>query len=146
MRGFDLSHLQAMNKGTIMSTAKTVLITGVSSGIGRATALKFAEAGCRVYGTVRNLATAPAIAGVTLIEMDVRDEASIAHAIETIITQAKCLDVLVNSAGVTLLGATEETSISDAQTLFDTNLFGLLRTIKAVLPHMRSSDPAASSM
>ena len=52
--------------------------------------------------------------------------------------QAKRIDVLVNSAGVTLLGAAEETSISEAQTLFDTNLFGILRTIKAVLPHMRA--------
>lgn len=120
-----------------MPNPKVVLVTGVSSGIGHATALAFAKRGCRVYGTVRNLATAQALPGVTLIEMDVRDEASIARGIETIITQAKRLDVLVNSAGVTLLGATEETSISEAQTLFDTNLFGLLRTIKAVLPHMR---------
>lgn len=120
-----------------MSTSKIVLITGVSSGIGRATALKLAEAGCRVYGTVRNPAKAQAIAGVTLIEMDVRDEASIARGIETVIAQDGRIDVLVNSAGGTLLGATEETSILEAQALFDTNLFGLLRTIKAVLPHMR---------
>lgn len=53
---------------------KIVLVTGVSSGIGRATALKFAECGCRVYGTVRNLAKAQSLPGVTLIEMDVRDE------------------------------------------------------------------------
>ncbi|MDR6953856.1 NAD(P)-dependent dehydrogenase (short-subunit alcohol dehydrogenase family) [Ancylobacter sp. 3268] len=122
-----------------MSTAKIVLITGVSSGIGRATALKFAEAGCRVYGTVRNLTKAQALPGVTLVEMDVRDETSIDRGIQTIIAQDKRIDVLVNSAGVTLLGATEETSIDEAQTLFDTNLFGLLRMIKAVLPHMREA-------
>lgn len=120
-----------------MSTTKITLVTGVSSGIGRATALKFAEAGSSVYGTVRNLATVQSLPGVTLLEMDVRGEASVAHAIETIIKRDKRIDVLVNSAGVTLLGATEETSIAEAQTLFDTNLFGLLRTIKAVLPHMR---------
>lgn len=120
-----------------MSTTQTILITGVSSGIGRATALKFAERGCRVYGTVRNVAKAQAIPGVTLIEMDVRNEASIERGIQTIIAQDGRVDVLVNSAGGTLLGAAEETSISEAQTLFDTNLFGLLRTIKAVLPHMR---------
>ena len=120
-----------------MSTSKVVLVTGVSSGIGRATALKFAEAGCRVYGAVRNLAKAQAIAGVTLIEMDVRNEDSIEHSILNIMAQDGRVDVLVNSAGVTLLGATEETSIFEAQTLFDTNLFGLLRTIQAVLPHMR---------
>lgn len=120
-----------------MSTTQTILITGVSSGIGRATALKFAEPGCRVYGTVRNVAKAQAIAGVTLIEMDIRDEASISRGIQTIITQDKRIDVLVNSAGVTLLGAAEETSIAEAETLFDTNLFGILRMVKAVLPHMR---------
>ncbi|MDR5172989.1 oxidoreductase [Methylobacillus flagellatus] len=120
-----------------MSTSKVVLVTGVSSGIGRATALKFAEAGCSVYGTVRNLAKAQAIAGVTLIEMDVRNEDSIERSILNIIAQDGRIDVLINSAGVTLLGATEETSIFEAQTLFDTNLFGLLRTIQAVLPHMR---------
>lgn len=120
-----------------MSHSKVVVVTGVSSGIGRATAMKFARQGCRVFGTVRNMAKAQAVPGVALIELDVRDEASIARGIQTIIAQAKRIDVLVNSAGVTLLGATEETSIAEAQTLFDTNLFGLLRTIKAVLPHMR---------
>lgn len=120
-----------------MSNSKVVLITGVSSGIGRSTAMKFATQGCRVFGTVRNMGNAQAIPGVALIEMDIRDEASIERSIQAVIAQAKRIDVLVNSAGVTLLGATEETSIAEAQTLFDTNLFGLLRTIKAVLPHMR---------
>lgn len=120
-----------------MTHQTVVLITGVSSGIGRVTAGKFAEQGCRVFGTVRNTAKAQAILGVTLIEMDIRDDASIARGIQTIIQQAQRIDVLVNSAGMTLLGAAEETSIAEAQTLFDTNLFGLLRVIKAVLPHMR---------
>ena len=120
-----------------MSKSKVVVITGVSSGIGRATAEKFAKQGCQVFGTVRNTAKAQAIPGVALIEMDIRDEVSVQRGIQTIIAQAKRIDVLVNSAGVTLLGATEETSIAEARTLFDTNLLGLLRTIKAVLPHMR---------
>ena len=120
-----------------MSHAKVVLITGVSSGIGRAAAAKFAKQDCRVFGTVRDKASAQSIPDVALIEMDIRDEASIERAIQSIIAQAGRIDVLVNSAGVTLLGATEETSIAEAQTLFDTNLFGLLRTTKAVLPHMR---------
>lgn len=120
-----------------MSNSKVVVVTGVSSGIGRAAAMKFAKQGCRVFGTVRNTAKAQAISGVTLIEMDIRDEASIERGIQTVIAQAERIDVLVNSAGVTLLGAAEETSIAEAQTLFDSNLFGLLRTTKAVLPHMR---------
>ena len=120
-----------------MPNSKVVVITGVSSGIGRAAAVKFIEQGCRVFGTVRNTAKAQAIPGVVLIEMDIRDVASFERGIQAIIAQAKRIDVLVNSAGVTLLGATEETSIAEAKELFDTNLFGLLRTTKAVLPHMR---------
>lgn len=120
-----------------MSNSKVVVITGVSSGIGRVTAEKFAKRGCRVFGTVRNTAKAQSIPGVVRVEMDVRDEASVQRGIQSIITQAKRIDVLVNSAGVTLLGATEETSIAEAQSLFDTNVFGALRTAQAVLPHMR---------
>jgi NAD(P)-dependent dehydrogenase (short-subunit alcohol dehydrogenase family) len=120
-----------------MSNSEVVVITGVSSGIGRAAAVKFAKRGCRVFGTVRNTAKAQSIPGVVLVEMDIRDEASVQHGIRTIIAQAGRIDVLVNSAGVTLLGATEETSIPEAQSLFDTNVFGILRTTQAVLPHMR---------
>ncbi|CCF96064.1 short-chain dehydrogenase/reductase [Ralstonia solanacearum K60] len=121
-----------------MFNSNVVVITGVSSGIGRAAAAKFALRGCRVFGTVRNLAKAQPLPGVELVEMDIRDEASVQQGIETIIAQAKRIDVLVNSAGVALLGATEETSVAEAQTLFDTNLFGVLRTMQAVLPHMRA--------
>lgn len=121
-----------------MKKPQVVVITGVSSGIGRAAAEKLVARGCRVFGTVRNTAKAQAIAGVTLIEMDIRDEASVQRGFQIIIDQARRIDVLVNSAGMTLLGAAEETSIAEAQALFDTNLFGLLRTIKAVLPHMRA--------
>ncbi|WP_429496105.1 oxidoreductase [Paraburkholderia youngii] len=121
-----------------MSNSKVVVVTGVSSGIGRATAQKFASRGCRVFGTVRNATTAQSIPGVVLVEMDVRNDASVQRAIQSVIAEATRIDVLVNSAGVTLLGATEETSIAEAQSLFDTNVFGILRTTQAVLPHMRS--------
>lgn len=120
-----------------MSNPKVVVITGVSSGIGRVTAEMFAKRGCRVFGTVRSTTKAQAIPGVVLVEMDIRDDASVQRGIQTIIAQAKRVDVLVNSAGVTLLGSTEETSIAEAQSLFDTNVFGILRTAQAVLPHMR---------
>lgn len=120
-----------------MSNPKVVVVTGVSSGIGRATAEKFAKRGCRVFGTVRNAAKAKPLSGVALIEMDIRDEASVQKGIQTVIAQATRIDVLVNSAGVTLLGSTEETSLAEAQSLFDTNVLGILRTTQAVLPHMR---------
>ncbi|MBA5689880.1 oxidoreductase [Rugamonas apoptosis] len=121
-----------------MSNSKVVVVTGVSSGIGRAAALAFAKRGCRVFGTVRNLAHAQPIPGIELIEMDIRDQESVQRGIQAIMAWGKRIDVLVNSAGVTLLGATEETSVAEGQALFDTNLFGMLRTIQAVLPHMRA--------
>ncbi|MDC7827457.1 oxidoreductase [Pseudomonas sp. BLCC-B13] len=120
-----------------MSNSSVVVITGVSSGIGRATAERFAKRGYRVFGSVRNRATAQAIPGVELVEMDVCDETSIRRGIDHIIAQAGRIDVLVNNAGRMMLGATEETSIAEAQSLFDTNVLGILRTTQAVLPYMR---------
>lgn len=121
-----------------MTNPKVVVITGVSSGIGRVAAGQFAERGCRVFGTVRSTANAQAIPGVAMIEMDICDESSVKQGIRTVIATAGRIDVLVNSAGVTLLGAAEATSIAEAAALFDTNLFGVLRTSQAVLPHMRA--------
>lgn len=120
-----------------MSTSKVVFVTGVTSGIGRASAVQFAQRGCKVFGSVRDLKKADAIPGVELVEMDVRDAASVQRAVDTIIGKARRIDVLVNSAGGTMLGAVEETSVAEAQALFDTNVFGILRTTQAVLPHMR---------
>lgn len=70
--------------------------------------------------------------------MDVREEDSVRRGIAAIIARAGRIDVLINNAGGTLLGALEETSVGEARSLFDTNVFGLLRTIQAVLPHMRA--------
>jgi NAD(P)-dependent dehydrogenase (short-subunit alcohol dehydrogenase family) len=121
-----------------MSKSSVVVVTGVSSGIGRTTAERFAKSGCQVFGTVRNIAKSKPLTAVELVEMDVRDEASVKRAIQSIIDKAKRIDVLVNNAGVTLLGSVEETSVAEAQSLFDTNVFGILRTTQAVLPHMRA--------
>ncbi len=121
-----------------MSNSPVVVITGVSSGIGRATAQRFAKRGCRVFGTVRSIANASPLAGVELVEMDVRDEASVRLGIQSIIDQAKRIDVLVNNAGTSLIGAVEETTSTEAASLFDTNVFSILRTVQAVLPHMRA--------
>lgn len=123
-----------------MKDINVVVITGVSSGIGRAAAVKFAERGCRVFGTVRNLDRAQTVPGVSLVEMDIRDDVSVQQGIQSIVAQVNKIDVLVNSAGVTLLGAMEETSIEEAQSLFETNLFGVLRTTRAVLPYMREKS------
>jgi NAD(P)-dependent dehydrogenase (short-subunit alcohol dehydrogenase family) len=121
-----------------MSKSTVVVVTGVSSGIGRVTAEKFSAQGYRVFGTVRSIAKTQPLPGVQLVEMDTRDDASVQRGIQSIIDQAVCIDVLVNNAGVSLVGAVEETSISEAASIFDTNVLGILRTAKAVLPHMRS--------
>jgi len=120
-----------------MNTPPVVLITGVSSGIGLVTAKKFAARASRVFGTVRKLATATPIAGVELVEMDVRHDASVLAGVQRVVERAGRVDVLVNNAGFNLLGAVEETSPAEAAALFDTNVLGTLRVSQAVLPHMR---------
>lgn len=121
-----------------MSHSKVVVITGVSSGIGRVAAAKFAKQGCQVFGSVRNLAKATPLPGVELIEMDIRDDASVQRGIQWVIDRAKRIDVLVNNAGGTMLGGAEETSIAEAAWMFDINVLGILRTSQTVLPHMRA--------
>ena len=119
---------------------KVVIVTGVSSGIGRVAAEKFAQRECHVFGTVRSIAKAQPIPGVKFVEMDVRDDASVQQGIQSVTDQANRIDVLVNNAGMMMLGAVEETSLTEAASLFDTNVFGILRTTKAVLPSMRAQN------
>lgn len=121
-----------------MSNPSVVIVTGVSSGIGRVAAEKFAQRGCQVFGTVRSIAKAQAIPGVKFVEMDVRDETSVQKGIQSIVEQAKQIDVLVNNAGFLLTGSVEETSLTEAASLIDTNVLGILRVTQAVLPHMRA--------
>ncbi|WP_192457537.1 oxidoreductase [Musicola keenii] len=121
-----------------MSEQKVVVVTGVSSGIGRAVAQKFASQGCVVFGTVRNINTANALPGVELIEMDVRDDDAVQRGFQSIIERTQRIDVLVNNAGTSLVGAVEETSTAEAAALFETNVFSILRTVQAVLPLMRA--------
>lgn len=117
---------------------KIVLVTGVSSGIGRASARALADADCIVYGSVRDLEHAEPIKGVTLVQLDVREQSSVDHAIAAIVAREGRIDVLVNNAGQNLVGSVEETGILEVQSLFDTNVLGVIRTIRAVLPHMRA--------
>ncbi|WP_226860695.1 oxidoreductase [Dickeya dianthicola] len=121
-----------------MPKSSVVVVTGVSSGIGRAVAEKFAGQGCVVFGTVRNIDAANPLPGVEFVEMDVRDDDAVQRGIQSIVERAQRIDVLINNAGTSLIGAVEETSTAEAATLFDTNVFSILRTIQAVLPHMRA--------
>jgi len=121
-----------------MSRSTVVVVTGVSSGIGRKTAAAFAKRGCQVFGTVRTISTVSPLPGVQFVEMDVSDERSVQRGIQSVIEQTKRIDVLVNNAGVGMVGSAEETSIDEAKWMFETNVFGILRTCQAVLPHMRA--------
>jgi NADP-dependent 3-hydroxy acid dehydrogenase YdfG len=116
---------------------RVVLLTGASSGIGQATAELLAARGHRVFGGARSASTTRLLAGVEPVTLDVRDEGSVKACVEDVRSRADRIDVLINNAGMNLVGAVEETSIGQAQALFDTNVIGVLRMIQAVLPGMR---------
>lgn len=115
-----------------------VLITGASSGIGRAVARAFAAKGFEVFGTSRNPQRTEPIPGVELVALDVTDQESVAAAVSTVIQRAGRIDILVNNAGFGVIGAAEESSVAQARQLFDTNFFGLIRVTNEVLPHLRA--------
>jgi NAD(P)-dependent dehydrogenase (short-subunit alcohol dehydrogenase family) len=127
-----------MRRKTIVSKANrgVALVTGASSGIGRATAEALRDAGYRVFGTSRK-AVPERSDGITMLTCDVSQDASVAKLIDEVLSKAGRIDLLVNNAGIGLLGGAEESSISQAQALFDVNLFGVLRVTNAVLPTMR---------
>jgi len=120
-----------------MTTSPVALVTGATSGIGQAAALALADAGFEVIGTGRNTARTVAHDGVTLLDLDVSDDASVSSAVQRVIDRFGRIDVLVNNAGIGSAGAAEESSIAQAQRVFDINVFGVMRMTKAVLPHMR---------
>ncbi|OAI11496.1 short-chain dehydrogenase/reductase [Methylomonas koyamae] len=112
------------------------LITGTSSGIGLVTAKVLQKAGYRVFGTSRRAVASTD--GITMLSCDVTDEASVNNTVAEVLKQAGRIDLLVNNAGVGLLGAAEESSTAQAQALFDVNVFGITRVTNAVLPTMRN--------
>ena len=116
----------------------TALVTGVSSGIGRATAQALKAEGYRVFGTSRQAATGDEVEGIELVRLDVGDEQSVLQAVDVVLAKTGRIDLLVNNAGYGVMGAAEESSIEQAEAIFDTNLFGVIRMIKAVLPTMRT--------
>jgi short-subunit dehydrogenase len=116
---------------------KVAIVTGAATGIGHASAKALREAGFRVFGTSRR-AVAGITDGITMIPCDVTDDALVKAAVDKVLDATGRIDVLVNNAGTGLLAGAEESSVSQAQTLFDVNLFGVVRTTNAVLPIMRN--------
>jgi NAD(P)-dependent dehydrogenase (short-subunit alcohol dehydrogenase family) len=122
-----------------------VLVTGTSTGIGFATALELGRAGHTVYATMRNPARAPQLGEVVAKEklpvkvrvMDVDSDSSVSDAVKAIHAEGGQVDVLVNNAGTATFGAVEELPMENFRAIMETNYFGALRCIKAVLPEMR---------
>lgn len=119
--------------------SKVVLITGGSSGIGKAIGEFLFHKGFTVYGTSRNPEKVTNSL-FPLIALDVRNSESIVHAVEKVISISKRLDVVINNAGVGITGPIEEIPISEIKNNFDTNFFGPIEVMKAVLPQMRSQN------
>ncbi|NUT62400.1 oxidoreductase [Herbaspirillum sp. C9C3] len=116
---------------------RIALVTGASSGIGEATAERFAALGYRVYGTSRRGKQASQGA-FPFLRMDVTDDESVKNAIDEVLRQEGRIDVLVNNAGFGLgPAAAEESSLDQVRMLYETNVFGLIRVTNAVLPTMR---------
>ncbi|MCB0457096.1 MAG: SDR family oxidoreductase [Flavobacteriaceae bacterium] len=116
--------------------SKVVLITGGSSGIGKAIGEYLSSKQFIVYGTSRNPSASPKSL-FTLLQLDVTKPETISEAISEIIRQEGKIDVLVNNAGVGITGPIEETPTEEIKKAFDTNFYGPLEVIKAVLPQMR---------
>ena len=122
-----------------MASSPAVLITGCSSGIGRATAVRLARTDWTVYATARRLESIAELeeAGCRLLELDVTDEESLQRAVAEVEGAAGAIGALVNNAGYSLSGAVESVPLDEARRQFETNVFGLARLTQLVLPGMR---------
>src|SRR4051794_7277991 len=120
-------------------TSKAVLITGCSTGIGRATAERLAGTGHTVYATARRVESIAGLEakGCRTLALDVTDEASMQAAVDHVVAAEGAVGVLVNNAGYSQSGALETLAMDDVRRQFETNVFGLLRMCQLVLPGMR---------
>jgi NAD(P)-dependent dehydrogenase (short-subunit alcohol dehydrogenase family) len=117
---------------------KVILITGVSTGFGKATASLLAERGHTVYGTIRSDAsTDPKI---NVLRMDLTNEDSVKAAVDTVVAREGRIDVLINNAGMHIGGPCENSPIEHIKLIMDTNFLGLVRVTRAVLPVMRKQN------
>ncbi|WP_317201767.1 oxidoreductase [Janthinobacterium sp.] len=119
--------------------SKIAIVTGASSGIGEAAAARLAKAGYKVYGSSRRGAQGQsATRAFEMLALDVTSDASVAAAVKEVLRREGRIDLLVNNAGFGVApAAAEESSLQQAQAIFDTNFFGIVRMMRAVVPHMR---------
>lgn len=122
--------------------AKTVLVTGASAGIGKATAIYLAQNGYNVYGAARRMEKMQDLVnyGVKPISLDVTREDDLVSCVEQIVNEAGSIDILINNAGSGYYGALEDMPISDAKYQLEVNVFGVARLIQLVLPVMRKNN------
>jgi NAD(P)-dependent dehydrogenase (short-subunit alcohol dehydrogenase family) len=120
------------------TSGDVVLVTGATSGLGKACAEHLAARGYRVYGTGRKPAS-PEAGGIGLLALDVTDDLSVRKAVREILDREGRIDAVVCNAGYGIAGPVEETPLAEAKAQFETNFFGTLRTIQAVLPSMRAT-------
>ena len=125
--------------------SRTILITGASSGFGRMTAEALARVGHTVFASMRdpkaknrNQAQRLRQQGIVVVELDVSNDTSVDYAVEQVLVDAGRIDVLINNAGIASAGITEAFTADQAKAVFNTNIVGLLRTNRAVLPTMRA--------
>ena len=126
---------------------KSVLITGTSKGIGLETAMEFGRAGYKVFATMRNPENAinfrerikEESLDITISKMDVDSDDSVKKGIDTILQEHGKINILVNNAGIERHGSTEEMELADFKAIMETNYFGAIRCIQAVLPQMREN-------
>src|SRR5437763_6519253 len=116
-----------------MSERRSALITGCSSGIGRATAVELTKRGYEVVATARRPETLDDLDVAERLRLDVDDDASVADCV----AEAGPVEVLVNNAGFEVAGPLERVPIDEVKRMFETNVFGTLRMIQAILPSMR---------
>jgi NAD(P)-dependent dehydrogenase (short-subunit alcohol dehydrogenase family) len=139
-----------VRKGNKVSSCKAILVTGCSGGFGRLIAEGLAREGHQVFASMRGIQGANAKARVELealaqrenlalrvVEVDVTNTASIERAVTQVVETTGRIDVLVNNAGVAIIGLNEALTLDQAKWIFDTNFFGYLRMDRAVLPYMR---------
>ncbi len=121
---------------------RTVLVTGASSGIGKATTLKLLHEGYFVYASARNPAKLESLAaqGAKILELDVTQDKSMQGSVDRIIHECGRLDILINNAGYGSYGALEDVPLDEARYQFEVNLFGVGRLTQLVLPHMRKQS------
>jgi len=118
---------------------QTILVTGASSGMGKATALTLLSDGHRVYAAARRIEQMRDLEerGAILLQMDITNDEQVVAAVDLITAEHGGVDVLINNAGFGMYGAMEDTTIADARYQFEVNVFGVARLTQLVLPYMR---------